>query len=538
MVDDYIEENKPAEWPCNRHEQAVELVWRATNDFMNNPNYRTREVLVATAARYDFMELSSLGKFRVSSYEIVPINSLWFWGRCYNITSLTMFVYLLVSELCLVDRMIGMMRQGSEPQGMKYPPNDWDSYQDLYAPLLMFYEAYDLYRSKKTDDFGSCIINVVRRVLGDNPSHELLCGIAHKVTILLSDISGMLGSKRDGMLRLSRDELLNLFAFEFELLAKSGQNPAKRPLSSQLMIQISNFVLKSRHGYNEDLICKYMRASDVEKALENGQVWIHDISRLNDDREGAVLENLFADTSWLSYPWVKEIEATDTRKYYVASFSKSMRNEEAIGRYGECVLGYKGDKILDLIAPIVSMTMYRSPDADPSLPETKEHIYLTQVVAFDVLYDEEEIKEELRYLCSIVDLMSITEKEKHDFFESILQYWRYSVKENDPKWVAERERRYVLFTYEDPEYKYQDAVVEDGFLKFNSGLYMYPDFVLGPSSVVDMYRSRIDEKRHSISASKYLFCGNCLNRDFDAPQRNRTRCEICGTESCVIVDPV
>ena len=55
-----------------------------------------------------------------------------------------------------------------------------------------------------------------------------------------------------------------------------------------------------------------------------------------------------------------------------------------------------------------------------ALPETITHYSQTQVVAFDVLYDEEEAKEELRYLCSILDLLKATGEEKRQFFQDIL----------------------------------------------------------------------------------------------------------------------
>ena len=61
-----------------------------------------------------------------------------------------------------------------------------------------------------------------------------------------------------------------------------------------------------------------------------------------------------------------------------------------------------------MLAPIGDMTMYRREDANPTLPETRVHTSLTQVVAFDVLYDKDELKSELRYLCEIIDLFEMT----------------------------------------------------------------------------------------------------------------------------------
>ena len=44
-------------------------------------------------------------------------------------------------------------------------------------------------------------------------------------------------------MRLSRKELSCLLAFEADLLRKTHQRPGERPLSSQLMIQISNYIV-------------------------------------------------------------------------------------------------------------------------------------------------------------------------------------------------------------------------------------------------------------------------------------------------------
>ena len=524
---------KPDDWPCNRLEQAIELVDRACLDFQSNPNYRTREVLVSATALYDLNQISSIGRFRITPYEIRLLNTFWMYARWYNVSSLLMFVYLVVSELCLMDRMIDMMRHGLCEQGMKYPPEDWQAYEYLHKPLLLFYNAYDDYRTRKEGRFDKSVINVTNRVLQGNVAQELLLDISRSLTVMLSDLSCMMGSKREGMMKLSREELKNLLSFEFELLYQSGQNPVERPLSSQLKIQISNYILKSRHGYNEDYICKYIGKDVIKSALANEDVWIRDIKGLNDPKEGEVLQRLFATPEWIGYDWVNDIDVSDWRTYYVASFSKSRNNDEAASRYGACVLGYKGDRILDLLAPICQRRMYRNPKADKSLPETKIHYSLTQVLAFDVLYDEDEAKEELRYLCSIIELFKVSDEEKKLFLQDILQYWRYSIKVPDPKWVAEKERRYVLFTY--PEWEYKDTVSEDGFFKCKSTLYMFPDFVLGDADLPAIYKASIDGKRKSISAVSYFFCHDCLNRDFDLIHQMISECPICHSKNTEIV---
>lgn len=519
---------KPNDWPCNRLEHAIELVDRAYSEFCKNPNYRTREVLVSLTALYDFNQINSIGKYRITPYAVRLLNTFWFGARCFNVSSLLIFVYLVVSELCMIDRIIESMSQELCGQGLRSPTKDWKSYEYLHKPLFLFYFVYDDYRSRKEGGFDKSVISVTNRILQGVDSKEILFDIAKAVTVMLSDLSCMLGSKRDGMLKLSREELKNIFSFEFELLYRSGQDPVARPLSSQLKVQISNYILKSRHGYNEDYICKYIDKDVVKRSLINEDVWIREISGLNDSEEGQVLKKLFSRTDWIEYGWANSIDVSDWRTYYVASFSKSKCNIEASKRYGNCVLGYKGDRILDLIAPICKRTMYKTFKVDNTLPETIDHYSQTQVIVFDVLYDEEEAKNELRYLCSIIDLFQTTDETKRLFFQDILQYWKYSIKVPDPSWIAEKERRYVLFTY--PEWEYQDVILEDGFFKCKSTLYVFPDFVLGDSELANIYKSRINEKRKAISTRPYFFCHGCLNRDFDLVKHDILECPICNSK--------
>ena len=111
--------------------------------------------------------------------------------------------------------------------------------------------------------------------------------------------------------------------------------------------------------------------------------------------------------------------------------------------YGECLYGYKNDRIVDLIGPIGLYTLTKKADADADLPDTMKRPYIAQVITFDVLYDIEEAKTELQYLFSVIDMFDLSDNNKKMFLQEILQYWILSVK--DSKWKAERERRYVNF---------------------------------------------------------------------------------------------
>ena len=89
-------------------------------------------------------------------------------------------------------------------------------------------------------------------------------------------------------------------------------------------------------------------------------------------------------------------------------------------KYGQIIYGYKDDRIADLLSPIYIA------DDKKKLPQ------LGQVVSFDILYDEDLAKKEINYLCSVIDMFELTDKEKSKFLSEIIQYWLLSVK--DKKW--------------------------------------------------------------------------------------------------------
>lgn len=317
-----------------------------------------------------------------------------------------------------------------------------------------------------------------------------------------------------------------LFKLAAKLTKLNGDSPTVRPLKGVLMTSISNYILKSRNDYNEDYVCKYISAEVAQKSIHNHQIWMSIIEKLNDDREQRVIPELFEKTGWNSYDWVKDIDFKPTRKYYVSSFCKSMNDVRMSQEYGKCVYGYKDDRLAELLAPII---LWKGKG------KTKIPV-LAQVVAFDVIYDKEEAKAEIEFLCSIIDCFDMEDNDKKAFLEEILQYWILSVK--DPKWSYERERRYVLFLYDNYEYIEID-INDSNYLKMNTSLFIEPDFVLGKNPVKSYIRDLVDEKRYSISTKQYMFCSECLNRDFDivAGITAVDTCPLCGSKNITIENP-
>lgn len=244
------------------------------------------------------------------------------------------------------------------------------------------------------------------------------------------------------------------------------------------------------------------------------------IKNLNDEREQKVIPEIFKKTDWINFSWVKDINFAPTRKYYVSSFCKSISDDDMIKDYGECIYGYKDDRMTEILSPII---LFNKKDGS-KFPA------FSQVIAFDVIYDLEEAKGEINFLCSIIDCFNISNQDKKNFLEEILQYWILSVK--DSKWSHERERRYVLFMYDDYEYNEID-LTNPNFLKLKTSLFIEPDFILGKNPVKQYLRMNIDDKRRAISTKPYLFCYDCLNRDYDIviSGNKPSKCTICGSKN-------
>ncbi|XAM41186.1 hypothetical protein TPELB_14970 [Terrisporobacter petrolearius] len=287
------------------------------------------------------------------------------------------------------------------------------------------------------------------------------------------------------------------------------------------MTSISNYILKSRNDYNEDYICKYISREIAEISIDNHEIWMSIIENLNDEREQKVIPELFDENGWNNHSWAKDLDFEAKRKYYVSCFCKSLDDADMQRDYGSCIYGYKDDRMADILSPII----YRYKNDGSKSP------FFSQVVAFDVLYDRDEVKKEINFLCSILECFDMNDADRKSFLEQILQYWILSVK--DKKWSHERERRYVLFMYDDYDYSEVD-MTDERFLKLKTSLFIQPDFILGDNPVKGYLKRMVDNKRSVISMNAYLFCHDCLSRDFDSATGGKTeirKCLICGSKN-------
>lgn len=517
---------KPADWPANEHELILDRISDAVREFRENPSYITRDILVSLTNRHDLNQGIGCGAVRVTDYEVGTINYLYMVGTTYQIHSLKTYLYDIIAQVTKIQKIFSWLP--SVKASYRIPAYE----EGLYWSLRLYHFAYQKFTVEKEKTFAQQLISVVNDILALSRDHELVNTITHAYSTLLSDISCMHGRKREKLWEFSREELFDLLKLEANLLKLNRQPVSARPTKGILMIQISNFVLKSRHGYNEDYICKYLSQEVAVSSIINHQIWMKKTTLLNDEREQRVIPELFNDRTWIHYDWVGNIDFTATRTYYVSSFSKTLGSAEMQNSYGECLYGYKNDTIAEMIAPIHMVRLSKRPDVDTDGPETIERPMVSQVIAFDVLYDTEEAKEELQYLFSVIDLFDLSDDEKKQFLQEILQYWILSVK--DGKWAQERERRYVLFLYEG--YNYKEIEQDETFLKVKTSLFLIPDFILGENPNREEIERQLKAKRRALYSGEYMLCENCLCQEHDVPfGRHPEYCPICGSKKIRMV---
>lgn len=511
---------KPDDWPANAIECQLENIQTQVEKFKKNPNYKNKEILISLITNYDLNQMSMIGLVRTTEYEVACINSLFFDANILQLNALKAYLYELIGNKTRMQKMISWFSECDETIEIK-------AFEGLFPQLKLYYFSYQKFTVEKSKSYAEQLIEIVKDIISyseecesEKEKEENISNITHSYISLINDISNFRCAKRTKIWAFNRNEIYELYKLAAQLIKINGDLPTKRPLKGVLMMSISNYILKSRNNYNEDYICKYVSQDVAKKSIENHQIWMSIIENLNDEREQKVIPEIFKKTDWINFSWVKDINFAPTRKYYVSSFCKSISDDDMIKDYGECIYGYKDDRMTEILSPIILF----------SKKDGSKFPAFSQVIAFDVIYDLEEAKGEINFLCSIIDCFNISNQDKKKFLEEILQYWILSVK--DSKWSHERERRYVLFMYDDYEYNEID-ITNPNFLKLKTSLFIEPDFILGKNPVKQYLRMNIDDKRRAISTKPYLFCYDCLNRDYDIviSGNKPSKCTICGSKN-------
>lgn len=378
LIDTKEISEKPEGWPKNRREWKLDVLCERMEEFKNNPTHKNREILIALASEHDMNETSGYRLVRITEYEVGLINYLYLVSTAYQINSVKVYLYDLISEATYIHKwMVNMNpvlgKDGNEDQFV-------EAYNGLDLPLKLYYLAYQKFIVEKNDDFATQLITVIREVLIVDEDDEFIDSITHAFVSMMNDLSYMRGSKKQSIWKFSREELSLLFELEAELLKRNNESSIERPTKGVLMTQISNFILKSRNGYNEDYICKYLPIEVARESVKNHQIWMRKTTLLNDEREQRVIPELFDDKSWITYKWVDDIDFTATRIYYVSSFSKSVNNSDMQDGYGQCLYGYKNDRISELIAPIGIWHLKKKEGIENDMPDKMERPFISQTL--------------------------------------------------------------------------------------------------------------------------------------------------------------
>ena len=525
---EYIDiENKPEGWPSNAIEFQLENINNQLKKFNNEPSYVNKEILISMVTDYDLNQRSSLGLHRTTDYEVSMLNSLFINALLHNINALKTYIYEVVGHKTRMQKMASWFPDINQTIEIK-------EFMGLMPQLSLYHISYQRFTVDKDMNFADKLIETVETFLDyakKSDSEEVykqkLSYITRNYISLINDISYFRCVKRTSIWAFSREEIYKVFELAARLTKFNCDSPIERPLKGVLMTSISNYILKSRNDYNEDYICKYLSKEIVELSVENHEIWMSIIENLNDDREQKVVPELFEEKGWNNHSWAKDLNFKSTRKYYVSCFCKTINDETMLKDYGSCVYGYKDDRMADILSPIA----YRYERDGTKTP------YFSQVIAFDVVYSREEAKKELNLLFKIIECFDMNDEDKRVFLEQILQYWMLSVK--DEKWSHDRERRYVLFMYDDLEY-IEVNLEDDRFLKLKTSVFIHPDFILGDNPVKGFLRVMADNKRNVISTNPYLFCIDCHSRDFDNATIGHTEggeCQVCGSENIVYETP-
>ena len=132
----------------------------------------------------------------------------------------------------------------------------------------------------------------------------------------------------------------------------------------------------------------------------------------------------------------------------------------------------------------------------------------------------------------MIDMFDLSDTEKNQFLQEIMQYWILSIK--DSKWKNEQERRYVIFLYDG--YKYKEMEVDNTFLKVKTSLFIMPDFILGDNPSRYEIEKQLQDKRNALFSNRYVLCEDCLMQDHDiAYGVLPDRCPICGSKKLKMI---
>lgn len=504
------EDDKPVDFPANNRESRVLKIYELLTQIPKQPDYKIREVLSSLCVETDLNEQDSIGPMRFTAYEVSLINSIYLLASTLHAEFIKVYLYREMIDLERQFRMgNSMKRQFGIPED-----DEQETIGSLIPMVKFFYLIYSNYKTNRSRSFVDEIINTYNLFVKHISDEEIIIERTRNLISMLLDLSYVDSYKTFPVLKFGRADLEKLFKFISYVLKRTNQKPSERPLLGVICLMTSNYIFKSRNGYNNENLYKCLSDDTLEKALDNFEIWMNKTSNLNDKREGKFMVDLFNNKNWINYDWARKAQLNE-RSSYVTSFVKGMPSNQIKKRYGGNLLGYKNDKIAATIAPFTVVNGYG--------------LKLEHIVIYDIIYIRKEAKEELNFLFLVIDSFDLTENEKIKLLENILPYWKYSFK--DSRWKEEKERRYEILYFESSNYL--ETTTSDDYFKIKTTLFNFPDMAMVRSHRTQLIDRRL-EKLNFISNKEYQFCNDCLSSDFD--NVNGIRCNVCGSESVTILN--
>ncbi len=506
---------KPDGWPVSNREAILEEIYLVLEQFIKEPTYKNKELLFSLINHNDINEMNSLGCFRITQYEVALINTIYVYANIIHCESIKIYLYRFLANTARMQKMLFYIFENLKQQ-IPFVPEE---YHNLHNVLRLFYMVYATFNYEKKQPFCDAIIEVSQKIAGEmRGDEEQLFELARSYVMMIRELSEFKSSKIFGIITFSRDEIYRLFKTESLLLDLSKQDPYQKPLKSVLILTIRNWVLRSRNDYSEEYFYKCISENNALMALNNHEIWMKKIDKLNDPREGKVFEELIGDDNWKKHEWAKNISVSQPDNHYVCSYTKTIPDDRMKQEYGDNVFGYKNDRISDVLSPLGML---------------HGHVFLGDVLYYDVVYSKDEAIAELNYLCDLIELFNFSDEEKGNFLSEILQYWFLSFK--DPEWSCENERRYHIVLSNSMQHV--ESRIEDDFYKNKTSIYLFPDFVFATGLVKDIVSEYRTEKIEALSTKSYLYCKNCLQSDYDyINNKYKNKCVVCGSEDTEIID--
>lgn len=504
------EDDKPVDFPANNREGRILKIYELLTQIPKQPDYKIREVLSSICIETDLNEQNSIGHMRFTTYEVSLINSIYLLASTLHAEFVKVYLY---REMISLERQFRMGNSMKRQFGL--PEDDEQETIGTLIPMLkFFYLIYSNYKTNRSRSFIDEIINTYNTFVQYITDENIINERTRNLVSMILDLSYVDSYKTFPVLKFDRSDLDKLFKFISYVLKRTNQNPSERPLLGVICLMTSNYIFKSRNGYNNENLYKCISDETLEKALGNFEIWMNKTSNLNDKREGKFMIDLFNNKNWINYDWAKKAQINE-RSSYVSSFVKGMPSEQIKKRYGGNLLGYKNDKIAATIAPFTVIKNYG--------------LKLEHIVIYDIIYSRKEAKEELNFLFSVIENFSLSDIEKVKILEAILPYWKYSFK--DSRWKEEKERRYEILHFESNNYL--ETSTSNDFFKIKTTLLNYPDIAM-----VRNHKSKLEDRRleklNFITNREYQYCNDCLSNDFD--NTSEQTCSVCGSTNVTVMN--